>query len=70
MAGQANRPAGKAEKSRQDSERRDEERLLDKSIEDTFPASDPSAVTRAPRDKRETGDPDAEPQAPKPAGPA
>lgn len=31
-----------------------EERLLDKSLENSFPASDPSSVTRAPREKRET----------------
>ena len=34
-----------------------EEKLLDKSLEDTFPASDPSSVTRAPREKRETTQP-------------
>ncbi|GGC83853.1 hypothetical protein [Chelatococcus reniformis] len=31
-----------------------EEKALDKSLEDTFPASDPSSVTRAPRQKRHT----------------
>jgi hypothetical protein len=35
-------------------EKKKEEKLLDKSLEDTFPASDPSSVTRAPKDKRET----------------
>lgn len=30
------------------------EKILDKSLEDSFPASDPPSVTRAPADKRET----------------
>ncbi len=38
-------------------ERKAEEKLLDESIEDTFPASDPPSVTRAPKDKRETSTP-------------
>lgn len=38
---------------------RQEERLLDKAIEDTFPASDPLSVTRAPKDKRTTPPPHA-----------
>lgn len=42
---------------RKETEQRDrnkEEKLLDKSLENTFPASDPSSVTRAPKEKRET----------------
>jgi hypothetical protein len=35
-------------------EKKKEEKLLDKSLEDTFPASDPSSVTRAPKEKRDT----------------
>lgn len=35
-------------------DRKAEEDLLDKAIEDTFPASDPPSVTRAPRERRET----------------
>lgn len=38
-------------------DRKAEERLLDDAIEDTFPASDPPSVTRAPKDKRETATP-------------
>jgi hypothetical protein len=37
-----------------------EDKLLDKSLEDTFPASDPSSVTRAPKEKRETARPPSE----------
>jgi hypothetical protein len=42
------------------SEKRKEDKLLDKSLEDTFPASDPSSVTRAPKEKRETTHPPSE----------
>ncbi|MFC0219884.1 hypothetical protein ACFFJ7_15950 [Pseudochelatococcus lubricantis] len=35
----------------------DTEKILDKSLEDSFPASDPSSVTREPADKRETKEP-------------
>ena len=41
-------------------EKKKEEKLLDKSLEDTFPASDPSSVTRAPKEKRETAQPPAQ----------
>jgi hypothetical protein len=41
-------------------EKKKEEKLLDKSLEDSFPASDPSSVTRAPKEKRETAQPPAE----------
>lgn len=34
-----------------------DERLLDESLEETFPASDPSSVTRTPKDKRDTAQP-------------
>lgn len=34
-----------------------EERQLDRSIENSFPASDPSSVTRAPRERRYTAEP-------------
>ncbi len=38
-------------------ERKSEEKLLDQTLEATFPASDPSSVTRAPKEKRETSTP-------------
>ena len=41
-------------------EKRKEDKLLDKSLEDTFPASDPSSVTRAPKEKRDTTRPPSE----------
>lgn len=36
------------------------EKLLDDTLDDSFPASDPPSVTRAPADKRETKDPPPE----------
>lgn len=41
-------------------EKKKEDKLLDKSLEDSFPASDPSSVTRAPKEKRETARPPSE----------
>jgi hypothetical protein len=43
-------PAAKPAKS-------SEQRQLDKSLEDSFPASDPSSVTRAPKEQRFTPPP-------------
>ena len=54
MTSQDNDRGAKTEKGK-------DERQLDKALEDTFPASDPPSVTRAPKDKRETpheGEPD------------
>ncbi|MFC0282829.1 hypothetical protein ACFFJB_04270 [Camelimonas abortus] len=48
------------EKERARRERAHEEAQLDESIEESFPASDPSSVTRAPREHRYTVEPPEE----------
>ncbi len=51
-------------------EKKREDKLLDRSLEDTFPASDPSSVTRAPKEKRETAQPPAHGADRKPPAPS
>ena len=40
-----------ADKDRAGSSDKHEQKVLDKAIEDSFPASDPPSMTRAPRDE-------------------
>lgn len=56
-AGAPPHTAGKARAARK-TERSREEAALDESIEESFPASDPSSVTRAPREQRYAVEPD------------
>lgn len=51
--------SAKAQSAKNKSEKppTDTEDLLDESLEESFPASDPPSITRAPEDKRETRQP-------------